>query len=118
MAQSDRFWFVYAIRSHHHRYIYVGMSTDIFERMERHNGGREMTTKPYRPFSLIHLEISSDAKAARVREKYWKSGRGKEFLAQLRHPITQVAELVDALVSNTSDASRAGSTPALGTRKD
>ena len=29
----------------------------------------------------------------------------------------QMAELVDALVSNTSEAIRAGSTPALGTRK-
>ena len=29
----------------------------------------------------------------------------------------QMAESVDALVSNTSGATRAGSTPALGTRK-
>ena len=29
----------------------------------------------------------------------------------------QMAELVDALVSNTSEAIRAGSTPALGTNK-
>ncbi len=31
--------------------------------------------------------------------------------------FAQMAELVDALVSNTSEAIRAGSIPALGTRK-
>jgi len=30
-------------------------------------------------------------------------------------PDAQMAELVDALVSNTNDSFRAGSTPALGT---
>ena len=39
---------------------------------------------------------------------------GLELPSQPLSP-TQVAELVDALVSNTSDASRAGSIPALGT---
>ena len=35
------------------------------------------------------------------------------------HPIkAQMAESVDALVSNTSGATRAGSTPALGTRRE
>ena len=32
-------------------------------------------------------------------------------------PLAQVAELVDALVSNTNGANRAGSIPALGTKK-
>ena len=35
--------------------------------------------------------------------------------SQIRH--AQMAESVDALVSNTSGATRAGSTPALGTVK-
>ena len=109
-------WFVYALRSTSQRYTYVGMTTDILDRVDRHNGGREKTTKPYRPFELMHLELAKDSATARQREKFWKSGRGKEILAQIRNPIAQVAESVDALVSNTSDLnSRAGSSPALGT---
>ena len=45
-----------------------------------------------------------------------------EGIQHLRQPVifappslTQVAESVDALVSNTSEAIRAGSSPALGT---
>tara|TARA_B110000908_G_scaffold56395_1_gene68640 strand:+ start:1438 stop:1593 length:156 start_codon:yes stop_codon:yes gene_type:complete len=34
----------------------------------------------------------------------------------VRKTIAQVAELVDALVSNTNGANRAGSSPALGTK--
>ncbi len=116
MPASKFHWFVYALRSTVRRYVYVGMTTDIIDRIERHNGGRENTTKHHRPFELIHLEFANSSTEARKREKYWKSGRGKEILAQIRNPIAQVAESVDALVSNTSDLnSRAGSSPALGT---
>ena len=34
-----------------------------------------------------------------------------------KNEIAQVAELVDALVSNTNGANRAGSSPVLGTKK-
>ena len=54
-----------------------------------------------------------------------KSGGNRALYAAQRHPIArfaeraaQMAESVDALVSNTSGAIRAGSTPALGTKKD
>ena len=44
----------------------------------------------------------------------------RKWLAEVRSPcekaLAQMAESVDALVSNTSGAIRAGSTPALGTR--
>ena len=33
-------------------------------------------------------------------------------------PLAQVAELVDALVSNTNEVTRAGSSPALGTKAE
>ena len=33
-------------------------------------------------------------------------------------PLAQVAELVDALVSNTNEETRAGSSPALGTKAE
>ncbi len=39
------------------------------------------------------------------------------FLSRVAEREAQMAESVDALVSNTSGAIRAGSTPALGTKK-
>ena len=76
---------VYAISSLNFNYIYVGMSINVNERIERHNSGRERTTKHYAPFKLIYVEECENRIEAREREKYWKSGVGKEQLRGLRN---------------------------------
>ena len=78
---------VYAISSISHIYIYVGMTQEIEGRIKRHNDGRERTTKFYRPFILIYSEVCKMRIDARVREKYWKSGVGKERLRKLRDSL-------------------------------
>ncbi|WP_150452449.1 GIY-YIG nuclease family protein [Arenibacter lacus] len=75
---------VYAISSLTSNYIYVGMTTELEARIRRHNGGREKTTKPYIPFKLIFTECCENRLEGRKREKYWKSGVGKEQLRSLR----------------------------------
>ncbi|WP_066223351.1 GIY-YIG nuclease family protein [Formosa haliotis] len=78
-------FYIYAISSIHRNYIYVGMTENLEARVERHNSGREKTTKPYRPFELIFTEsLDVERMEARKREKYWKSGIGKEKLRQIR----------------------------------
>jgi len=79
--------FVYAISSINFNYIYVGMTADIEERFRRHNKGREKTTRPYAPFILLYTEECKDRMEARIREKYWKSGIGKEKLRVLKNRI-------------------------------
>lgn len=56
------------------------MTKDLDKRIERHNNGREKTTRFYRPYKLIFSEICQTRKEAREREKNWKSGTGKEQL--------------------------------------
>lgn len=53
-------------------------------RIKRHNDGRERTTKFYIPYELIYSEVCETRPEARIREKYWKSGIGKEKLISLR----------------------------------
>ena len=77
-------YFVYAISSLEHSYIYVGLTQDIHLRIKRHNDGRERTTKFYRPFKLIYSEVCDSRPVARTKEKYWKSGVGKEKLKRIR----------------------------------
>ena len=77
-------WFVYSISSLIRNYIYVGLTKDLGDRVQRHNEGRERTTRPYRPFELIHYEEFETRNEARIREKYLKSGTGKEFLREVR----------------------------------
>jgi putative endonuclease len=80
-------YFVYAISSLNRNYIYVGLSSNLEQRFKRHNDGYEKTTKPYAPFRLIYTENCSDRPSARIREKYWKSGIGKEKLRKIRDQI-------------------------------
>lgn len=61
----------------------MGLTGDVENRFARHNAGREKTTRPYRPFKLIMVEEVSTRVEARKREKYWKSGVGKEKLKTL-----------------------------------
>jgi putative endonuclease len=75
---------VYAISSLIKNYIYVGMSSKLDDRLERHFKGREKTTRAYRPFELIYKEAIEIRSEARKREKYWKSGVGKEQLRLIR----------------------------------
>ena len=75
---------VYAIKSKNRNYIYVGLTSNLEERLQRHNSGREKTTRAYRPFELIYLEDQPTREEARKREKYLKSGVGKEFLKKIK----------------------------------
>ena len=76
-------YFIYAIRSEVRNYIYVGMTSNLDKRINAHNNGYERTTKPYRPFRLIYKEKFENRREAREREKYFKTGKGKEFLRKL-----------------------------------
>jgi putative endonuclease len=77
-------YFVYAISSTVRNYIYVGLTNDLGRRIAEHNAGKERTTRTYRPFVTLHTEKLPDRIAARQREKYLKSGIGKEFLKSKR----------------------------------
>jgi putative endonuclease len=74
---------VYAIKSLVKNYIYVGLTTKLNDRFKRHNSGYERTTRSYKPFELIFTEEHNLRQDARKREKYLKSGVGKEFLKKI-----------------------------------
>jgi len=77
-------YFIYAISSLERNYIYVGLTDDIERRISEHNGGKNKTTKPYLPFILIYTEEFTTRAEAREKEKYYKSGVGKEKLKEIR----------------------------------
>ena len=73
---------VYAIRSVPSKEIYVGISKDIDRRLKEHNAGRNRYTKGLRPWEIVR-ETKENWTEARKREKYLKSGVGKEYLKAL-----------------------------------
>ena len=76
-------YYVYAIKSLNRNYIYVDISNDLERRLLEHNRGYNHTTKPYRPFKILHFEKFESRIEAREREKFLKSGAGKEYLKKL-----------------------------------
>ena len=73
-------WFAYALRSEKDGGLYVGMARDVGRRLTEHNRGYNRSTKSRAPFVLIHAEEFASRMEARKREKYLKSGQGRDFL--------------------------------------
>ncbi|MGB4843016.1 MAG: GIY-YIG nuclease family protein [Ferruginibacter sp.] len=71
------------MRSTVRNYIYVGMSNNVSRRILEHNAGENKSTKAYKPFILIYTETFATRIEAREKEKYLKSGIGKEYLKSL-----------------------------------
>jgi putative endonuclease len=74
---------IYALKSLSHNYIYVGLTSNLERRINQHNQHHEKTTRAYAPFKLLYQEQCDNRVKARIREKYLKSGTGKEFLKSL-----------------------------------
>ena len=72
--------FVYVLRSvPFPKRHYVGLTSDVRERLETHNSGGSQHTAPLRPWELVaSIEFASESSAA-VFEKYLKSGSGRAF---------------------------------------
>lgn len=87
--------YIYILKSLSHAYYYVGLTSDLNDRLNRHNQGREKTTKFYRPFKLLHVELANNRIKARILEKYFKSGYGKETVKEIDVAVG-MAELADA----------------------
>jgi len=77
-------FYVYTLSSLERNYIYVGLTDNLERRLFEHNSGKNKTTKPYGPFKLIYFEECATRIEARAREKYFKSGVGKEKLRAIR----------------------------------
>ena len=60
--------------------IYVGMTSDLDRRIKEHERGKTRSTKDRGKFTVKAIETCTDRVHARQREKFWKSGRGRELL--------------------------------------
>jgi putative endonuclease len=75
---------VYAIKSQIDSRIYVGFTSNVTRRLQEHNSGKTKSTKGFKPWKLIYSEECETRVEARKREKYLKSGIGKEFLKNIK----------------------------------
>ena len=73
-------WCAYVLRSRKNGRFYTGSTNDLPRRLAEHARGQTRYTAQAGPFDLVYSETCDDRLAARRREKYLKTGVGREFL--------------------------------------
>ncbi|WP_456424373.1 GIY-YIG nuclease family protein [Lutibacter sp.] len=76
-------FYVYVLYSKKYNRKYTGMTIDIEQRLKEHNTKQNKSTKAYVPWEVIFKEEFKTRIEARAREKYLKSGIGREFIKSL-----------------------------------
>jgi len=76
-------YFVYILYSVIFKRTYVGQTDNISNRLLYHNSGKVKSTKPYRPWILIHSESFISRSEAMKREKWYKSSCGRKKIAEI-----------------------------------
>jgi putative endonuclease len=72
---------VYVLKSLSSNRHYVGYTSNLISRFKSHNFlGKKGYTTRYRPWFVVHVEFFSIKKEAMLREKFLKSGKGREWM--------------------------------------
>jgi putative endonuclease len=71
---------VYVIESIENGKRYVGITADLDRRLMEHRCRDSKAGQILGEFRLLHTENASDHRSAREREKFLKSGSGREWL--------------------------------------
>ena len=74
---------VYVLKSTKDGKRYTGFTNNLPRRLNEHNTGKTISTRLRRPFVLIYQEQFATKELAEAREKYFKSGVGREELDKL-----------------------------------
>ena len=73
-------YYIYIIRSRKDKNLYVGCTNDLRKRFVEHNSGRNQSTSSRKPFDIIYYEAMINREDAFAREKYLKTGCGRNYL--------------------------------------
>jgi putative endonuclease len=76
-------FFVYVLQSERTKQLYTGFTADLEHRIGQHNAGITKSTKNRGPWKLVYQEEYDSRSAAMRLEKFLKSGKGRELLAEL-----------------------------------
>ena len=72
--------YVYVLFSESHQCRYVGSALDVEARLKQHNLGGSKYTSGRRPWKIVHAESFPTKTEPLKREKFLKTGEGREWL--------------------------------------
>ena len=76
-------YFVYVLKSEISSRFYRGISKDVEKRLKEHNSGKTKSTRAYCPWKVVYVEEYTDRISAREREKFLKTGKGRDYIESL-----------------------------------
>ena len=76
---------VYVLKSLKNNYRYIGQTNNLNKRLDEHNSGLSKSTKNIRPLVLDYSEEYATRSKAMKRERFLKSGKGREWLTSINH---------------------------------
>jgi len=76
-------FYVYVLRSLRTGRRYVGFCEELQERLRRHNAGDTKSTRTGVPWVMVYSEPFKTRIEAIRRERYFKTGRGREELERI-----------------------------------
>ena len=74
------YYYVYVLRSLSDGLFYVGLTTNLRQRVQEHNRGNVSSTTKRIPLVLVYWEGCLNQKDATQREKYLKTAWGKRYV--------------------------------------
>lgn len=77
------FYYVYVLQSKKDSELYVGCTNDLKRRLKEHNDGLVFSTKGKHPYAIIHYEAFLHKKDAFLREKWLKTGWGRNQIKKI-----------------------------------
>ena len=75
-------YYVYVLLCNDNKF-YIGFTSDLTKRIQRHKIGKVFSTKPRRPVELIFYEAYKNKYDALRREKYLKTSKGRTTLRNM-----------------------------------
>jgi putative endonuclease len=82
-------FFAYVLRSRMTRRLYTGATSDLKTRLAQHNSDESISTKHRGPWDLLYYEEFATLAEAMRRERYFKTGKGRDELKKVltdKHP--------------------------------
>ena len=76
-------YYVYVLKSKSDGKFYVGYTTNLRDRVQKHQYGEVLSTRSHRPFELIFYEGYKCMEDAKRRERYLKTSKGKSSLRMM-----------------------------------
>ncbi len=76
-------FYVYILKSEIRDRYYIGYTSDVAERVRKHNAGSTTSTRPHKPWKVVYVEECADKKSAWLRERQIKQYKSGEAFKKL-----------------------------------